>query len=126
MILTPGAYLKLRRTAAGLAVEDVAQAIATVPGIPEGERVAWLRLIEADEVPMLWSTIVALHRVFAFDLAILEHFSLPAQGYAVAPPTLCVVCAEGHPACLALGAAMAPGPITLCLECASAAKADGA
>ncbi|KQN00547.1 hypothetical protein [Sphingomonas sp. Leaf25] len=124
MILTPGAYIAYRRKAAGLGIEDVARAIATVPGVPEHRRGEWVKLIEADVVPACWRTIVVLRRLFHFDLDVLELLSLIAMGEAMKPPVLCVVCAENRVACLALGAAAdRQRSSAICLECASSAAA---
>ncbi|KQN37030.1 hypothetical protein ASG37_05050 [Sphingomonas sp. Leaf407] len=117
MILTPGAYLRYRRTAAGLAIADVAQVIATDPKIAEHRRGEWLLLIEADAVPANWSTIVALRRFVPFDLSVLERLSLIAGGIDLRPPRLCRMCAAGDvgPPGIAVAGWIATD---LCLGCA--------
>lgn len=93
MILTPGAYLKHRRTAAGLAIEDVAHVLATDPRIAEHARADWLRRIEADVVPLSFPTIAALREAFAFDPTVLVQLGLVQIGMDVEPPRLCLLCA---------------------------------
>ncbi len=90
---TPGAYLKHRRTAAGLSVADVAAQLRTDPRTAIEGRAEWLALIEADVMPMTWSTIVVLRTVFPFDVGVLEELSLLQLGYDFPPPRLCPVCA---------------------------------
>lgn len=68
MPLTPGAYLKRQRLAAGLTIADVAARLATEPRWAEHARAEWLELIEADATPLLFGTVVALSTVFAIDV----------------------------------------------------------
>ncbi len=91
--MTPGAYLKHRRTAHGLGIHDVAAALATEPRLAEHVRAEWLEKIEADIVPMSFDTIVALRRAFAFDLDILAQLAAIAMHAPVEPPRLCRICA---------------------------------
>jgi hypothetical protein len=66
--LTPGAYIKRQREAAGLTIVDVAARLATEPRIAEHARAEWLELIEADATPLLFMTVVALSTVFPIDM----------------------------------------------------------
>jgi len=91
--MTPGAYLKHRRTAHGLGIHDVAAALATEPRLAEHVRAEWLEKIEADIVPMAFDTIVALRRAFTFDLDILAQLAAIAMHSPVEPPRLCRICA---------------------------------
>lgn len=93
MTLTPGAYLKHRRTAAGLSVADVAAQLRTDPRTAIEGRAEWLALIEADVMPMTWSTIVVLRMAFPFDIGVMEELSLLQLGYDFPPPRLCRICA---------------------------------
>lgn len=93
VILTPGAYIAYRRKAAGLGIEDVAHVVATVPSIPEHRRGEWLKLIEADAVPVAWNTLVALRQVVPIDLRVLEQLELIHAGDTRRPPRLCAHCA---------------------------------
>lgn len=68
MPLTPGAYIKRQREAAGLTIADVAARLATEPHWAEHARAEWLVQIEADEVPMLFMTVVALGTLFPIDM----------------------------------------------------------
>jgi hypothetical protein len=91
--MTPGAYLKHRRTAHGLGIHDVAAALATEPRLAEHVRAEWLEQIEADVVPMSFNTIVALRRAFTFDLDILAQLHAIAMHSPVEHPRLCRICA---------------------------------
>ena len=91
--MTPGAYLKHRRTAHGLGVHDVAAVLATEPRLAEHVRAEWLEKIEADIVPMSFNTIVALRRAFTFDLDVLAQLAAIAMHSTVEPPRLCRICA---------------------------------
>lgn len=89
MTLTPGQYLRKRREAAGLSIDDVAERILTVPRWAEHLRRGWLEQIEADEMPATFNTIVVLHQVMQFDLRILVALSVEGED----APRLCASCA---------------------------------
>ena len=91
--ITPGAYLKLRRKAAGLILSDVAARVSTDPHTPEHLRVDQLELIEADIQPAGPSTIMALRRAFPFSVWGLTLLARIAQGDDLAAPRLCRICA---------------------------------
>ncbi len=94
MPLTPGAYLKHRRQAAGLSVADVAALMRTEPHEPEHLRIERLKLIEADAAPMTLATIVGLRLIYRFDLTILAQLEAIAQGASdINLPPLCRFCA---------------------------------
>ena len=92
---TPGAYLKLRRTAALLSVADVAARIPTDPATPEHERKLQVELIEADVQPMMLATVMALRAVYHFDLEVLGRLEAIAQGQELPDPYLCETCGWG-------------------------------
>ena len=87
--MTPGIYLRKRREAARLSIADVAAAIPTTPPLKEHLRMGWLDLIETDQTPAIFNTIVALHQVVPFDLHVLVQLSI--DGGTV--PLLCPDCA---------------------------------
>lgn len=91
---TPGSYIKTRRTAQLLSLQDVAARIATHPHVPEHDRVAWLERIEADEVPASIHTIDALRSVFRFDRSVLDSLAAIARGERdpIHTPRICRVC----------------------------------
>ncbi len=89
---TPGAYLKHRRQAALLTPADVAARIATEPRVGLHLRAEQIELIEADVQPANFSTIVALHRAFPFDLGVLARLVAIAMGYAYDVPQICRIC----------------------------------
>ena len=61
--MSPGAYLRKRREAAGLTLADVAARVVTEPRMPEHERAEWLRLLETDAMPPSARTIAVLRQV---------------------------------------------------------------
>lgn len=87
--MTPGLYLRTRREAAGLSLDDVAERIATVPRWAQHLRRGWLEQIEGDKMPAIFNTIVVLSQVVQFDLGVLV--ALTAEDGE--PPRLCRVCA---------------------------------
>ncbi len=91
--MSPGSYLRLRREAAGLSIDDVAAALATEPRWNELDRKAWLELIEADAAPVGDDVQKSLFGVFRFDAAILSHLVVMHAGGALSVPHLCRVCA---------------------------------
>jgi transcriptional regulator with XRE-family HTH domain len=93
MTITPGTYLQRRRLAAGLSIDDVARLLDTEPHINERGRSAWLELVEADAQPVSLSTLVALKRVYPFDITVIFTLERIRQGSAETPPRLCRVCA---------------------------------
>lgn len=95
MAMTPGTYLAKRRIAAGLSIEDVADAVVTVPAVPERDRIDWLRRIEADIAPVTEPIGNALFAVFPFDGDVLArlvdlHSPTPLR---IEAPRLCRECA---------------------------------
>ncbi|WP_174297236.1 helix-turn-helix domain-containing protein [Sphingomonas bacterium] len=90
--ITPGAYIKLRRCAAGLSVADVAARLPTDPATAEHLRVEQLELIEADAQPMTLSTIMALRAIYPFDVQVLARLEALAQRQDLPEPCLCRLC----------------------------------
>lgn len=92
--MTPGTYLRTRRKAAGVSIEQLLGKIGTVPHVSERERREWIEALEADVARPDAFAIGALRRCFAFDGDVLaqlvdrHHFGarLPA-------PRLCRRCA---------------------------------
>lgn len=118
MTLTPGAYLKCRRTAHGLSVDEVAEVLSTDPRIARHERSDWIKHIEADVSPASWPTIIALRRLFPFDLAVLERLTLIHLHEDLPPPRLCRICAASDTG--AIGLAIMPwgwAAPDLCIGC---------
>lgn len=122
MTLSPGAYLKHRRTAAGLSVRDVAAALATEPRVAEHARADWIEMVEADIAPATFNTIVALRRAFQFDLVVLAQLAAVHLGADIATARLCRICA-----CSELDACLSPSglpchwvDVDLCSACAGA------
>lgn len=98
--MTPGYYLRARRTATGMSQEDVAAAIATEPRVAELGRVEWLEAIECDVMPARFDTLVVLRHVFPFSLDVLEQLVQISLGAEIDPPQLCRICScSEHDAC---------------------------
>jgi hypothetical protein len=124
--LTPGAYLKMRRCAAGLSVADVAAKIATAPRLAEHARAELIELIEADAAPASFETIVVLSNVYWFDFDVLAATVRIALGADIRLPSICRIC--GCSACdpCIFDVAQAGSPICelvaldLCSRCAPA------
>ena len=123
--MTPGAYLKHRRTAAGLDLHDVVAALATEPRLAEHARASWIERIEADLVPMSFNTIVAFRRAFRFDLDVLAQLAAIAMHSPIEPPRLCRICAcsEDDP-CLGHRGACSWVEQDLCSACFTHEPAD--
>lgn len=92
---TPGAYLKVRRTAQLLDLHDVTARIGTNPHVPEHDRVGWLKAIEGDVVPASFHTIEALGSAYRFDRAVLAALAAIARGERdpAFAPRICRICA---------------------------------
>lgn len=67
MATTPGTYLRQRRQAAGLTVDDVAGRIGTTPPVSLLARAEWVRLVEADQAPIGGDVLRALRAAFPFN-----------------------------------------------------------
>lgn len=91
--LTPGAYLKARRCAEQLTVEELAARLATNPRTQVIDRAEWIALIEADEMPATFSTIAAIGAYVRIDLEVLADLDGIQAGMPLAPPKLCRCCA---------------------------------
>jgi len=128
--VTPGAYLCLRRTAAGLTLDDVALMTETTPPVSARSRAEWLGLIEADEMPIAAETVEALRGAFPFDPHVLIHLIAIHAGGPVTPPQLCRACGcSWNDACLDdhdQGCAWSAGDPTLCTACERNAVATAA
>ena len=97
-LMSPGTYLARRRAAAGLEVEDVALRVETTPyPMTLRDRVAWLRDIERDVVPLTISTAVALRQLFPFSGEVLVQLAACAEQPGRPAPRLCRICASCHP-----------------------------
>lgn len=125
MTPSPGAYLKHRRTAAGLDRSDVAAALATEPRIAQHARAEWIERIEAGIAPASFSTIVALRRAYRFDLVVLAQLAAISLGAEIAPPRLCRICACSEAdACASCDGACAWVEDDLCSACSFPENTD--
>ena len=99
--ITPGTFVRLRRQALGLSIENLATMLDSVPGVSTQRRVEWLAAIENDVLPITVPTAWALHRAISLDLGVLSYWMEIAEG---AAPSLV-------DALLACGAVTGVGPV---------------
>lgn len=127
---SPGGYLRLRRIAALLTVEDVAAQLACEPHLAEHDRAHWLRMIEAGVQPATITTLVALRERFRFSLDVLAAIAARALGRDVDLPDMCLHCGcSEHDPCVSsfptfagvrhVACAWADDARTLCTDCAA-------
>lgn len=69
--LTPGAYIRIRREADQLTVDDVAYGLDSDPPVSHRHRTELLAAIEADLVPVSIATAAALQTLLSIDLELL-------------------------------------------------------
>lgn len=91
-MISPGTYLRLRREAAGLTVEDLALRFETIPHWSVRQRSDWVASIEADVAPVSPGTAVALRWFIRFDPHVLDALIARHAGYAVGIPDICIRC----------------------------------
>lgn len=119
--MTPGAYLRKRREAAGLTLEDVAIRVGTMPPVSARTRGEWLATIEADAAPIAIATAFALRDCFRFDPHVLDALITLHAGHLATEPAMPQLCREcgcsWHDPCLGrdlTGCAWVAGDPTLC------------
>lgn len=78
--ITPGTFVRLRRQALGLGLQDVALMLDTAPAVSTQRRVEWLAAIEADLMPISLRTAIALHDAIRLDLRLLSYWMEVAEG----------------------------------------------
>lgn len=95
--MTPGTYLRLRREAAGLSLEDLALRVDFNLRISVYSRAELLGLIETDIAVISADVVAALRDLramgaFDFDPYILWQLVLIHAGAEIAPPEICATC----------------------------------
>lgn len=135
--LSPGAYLRKRREAAGIELEDLALMLDSDPAVSALSRAELLASVERGETPVTEDLVRAVLRLmdnlrsgFRLDPVVWVRLIGMAAGDDIAPPRLCAGCA-----CSELDPCIAgePGQQTachwvaadLCSACAPAAPAKG-
>lgn len=126
--MTPGTYLRTRREAAGVSIEQLLGKIGTVPHISERERREWLEALEADIARPDAFAIGALRRCFTFDGDVLDQL-LDRQhfGERLPAPRLCRRCAcSQDDACLdgSPGGTCGWAEYDLCTSCVDGQPAE--
>lgn len=124
--MTPGTYLRLRRSNAGATVADVAARFSTEPRWAEHVRAEWIELIESDAQPVTFATAVALSQVYAFDFDVLVALVAITIDPAQPLPDICRICGCTWNDACAAGCAWADAEATLCTACAPTEPASAA
>lgn len=78
--LTPGTFIRLRREALGLSLDDLALMLDTVPGVSARRCAEWLAMIESDAEEISVCVALALHDTIAIDLRMLAYWMAIAEG----------------------------------------------
>lgn len=78
--ISPGRYVRFRREALRLSLEDIALMLETTPGVSVQRRAEWLAMIEADIAPISVPTAVALYDTIRVDLRVLAYWMELAEG----------------------------------------------
>lgn len=95
-MITPGTYIRLRREARGLSLEDLAALLDSDPHVPARRRIDWLAAIEADREPITERVALALTVVLPIDFSALSRLVAHAAGaHGVIDPMLCPHCGAG-------------------------------
>ena len=111
--MTPGAYLRMRREAAGVSLVEIAAGFSTQPRLAEHLRAELIELVERDVQPPSFATVELLIAFFDFDRAVLIGLIAGAE------PQLCRVCAcsEGDPCVTEHGETCSWDAPDLCTAC---------
>ena len=107
--MTPGAYLRQCREAAGLTLDFVALCTETVPPVSARSRAEWLASIENDAAPLAITTALCLHAIFDFDWREIVTLSAAADLPPMSPADLTMCLALQGPSIGAAAAALAGG-----------------
>jgi hypothetical protein len=91
--LSPGTYLRRRREAAGLSIDDVALTTDTFPQTCARYRADLIASIEADDIPITPGTAIVLRMRYVFDPLILDQLAMIHAGSMILEPRICRVCA---------------------------------
>lgn len=118
--MKPGAYLRLRREAAGLSLDDVALALETAPPVSARSRAEWIGTVEAGDAPLTIGVALALQRIVTFDWDLLVALAGVEAGLGAYVPAFCRVCAcsEWDPCTLSAGDTCGWAKPDLCTRCA--------
>ncbi len=92
--ITPGTYVRLRREALKLSIEDLALMLETEPCVSHRRRVEWLTMLEADAEEITLPIALVLHDAIAIDLRMLAYWMAIAEG---ATPSLIEVIFASSP-----------------------------
>lgn len=91
--MTPGAYLRMRREAAGVSLDLLALGTETEPAVGFDVRRQWHVEIETDQRAIDAATVDGLSNVYAFDRGALHQLIAIHAGAKLPPPQLCRLCA---------------------------------
>lgn len=118
-MITPSTYLRLRREAAGLTIEECAIVTETVPTVCARDRGAWIADIEKGVAPLSIDVALALQVAFPFDWDVLVKLCAYQARLIDHAPPVCMVCGcTEQDACADLnGQPCAWASPTLCTAC---------
>lgn len=91
--MTPGTYLRLRREAAGLSLDEVSLVTQTVPSVCARIRGEWIAAIEQGIVPVSIDVALALQIAFPFDWDVLVKLCALQARLIDQAPRICAACA---------------------------------
>ncbi len=91
-MIAPGAYLRLRREAAGLTLEEVSLVTETVPSVCARVRTEWIAAIEQGIAPVSIDVALALQIAFPFDFDVLVKLCAFQARLIDRAPRVCEVC----------------------------------
>ncbi|WP_242140841.1 helix-turn-helix transcriptional regulator [Sphingomonas sp. TREG-RG-20F-R18-01] len=99
--MTPGNYIRKRREAAGLTVDELALRLETIPAVSAMTRAQWLTMMETDVAPISISAINAIVSFISLDETVLDALALIRAGVALSSPQICIECgcSEHDPCC---------------------------
>ena len=119
--ISPGTYVRLRREALGITLDDLSLCLETAPPISARTRAEWLAQMEADTAPISMLSGLAIADIVRFDLVVLSRLIAVDDGARdVLVPALCRRCACSEMDACDGGCSWAEPD--LCSVCASAVE----
>lgn len=91
--MLPNVYLRLRREARGLSLDDLALMTETDPAVSARRRAEWWSDIEQGVADISVGNALRLQQVLSFDWKVFVQLNAIAEGIAANPPVICRVCA---------------------------------
>jgi len=117
--VTPGTYLRTRRTDAGVTLRQLALLTSADPAVHLDRREEWLREVEADQRVLTADAVDQLRLAFPFDPDVLFVLVAIHAGAPLRPPELCRLCACSAYDVCAGGCAWSAADVSICTRCAA-------